>query len=93
MDSATKNEEKAKILDSEDACSIGSSKDLLSEKDEEKDRMLDENRLGFNLPTNDKSKSGDLDNLSVDSYWIDDDDENKLNENENQNDDTLEKIK
>lgn len=32
---------------------------------------LERGKLGFNLPTNDKTKSGQLDNLSVDSYWVD----------------------
>lgn len=31
---------------------------------------LETGKLGFNLPTNDTTKSGQLDNLSVDSYWV-----------------------
>ena len=41
---------------------IGNSDDLRED--------FDDKKLGFNLPTNDLSKSGDLDNISVDSYCI-----------------------
>jgi hypothetical protein len=32
---------------------------------------LEYGKLGANLPTNDQTKTGQLDNLSVDSYWVD----------------------
>ena len=32
---------------------------------------LNKFKLGWNLPTNDLSKSGQLDTISVDSYWVD----------------------
>ena len=50
-----------------DQDSIGDADDL---KEEE---QLNENKLGFDLPTNDLSKSGCLDDQSVDSYFIGDD--------------------
>lgn len=43
--------------------SIGSANDL--ENNEQ-----DKEKLGFNLPTNDKTKVGTLDTISVDSYWV-----------------------
>ena len=52
-----------------DQDSIGDADDL-KEKEEE---QLNENKLGFDLPTNDLSKSGCLDDQSVDSYFIGDD--------------------
>jgi hypothetical protein len=58
--------------DTWDTCSLESLRDILREMSGE---QLDQNKLGFNLPTNDKSKDGDLDNLSVDSFWIGDDEE------------------
>lgn len=33
-------------------------------------KNLECSKLGFNLPTNDSTKLGQLDNLSVDSYWV-----------------------
>ena len=33
---------------------------------------VDSNKLGWNLPTNDLSKAGQLDNISVDSYIVGD---------------------
>lgn len=46
----------------EDEDSIGGCEDLKE--------ILDDTRLGFNLPSNDYSKSGTLDDISVDSYWV-----------------------
>lgn len=67
----------------DDTGSIGSSFDLLADPDYEHHNNkhhhqktganLDQGKLGFNLPTNDTTKSGQLDSLSVDSYWIGDD--------------------
>jgi hypothetical protein len=42
--------------------------------------LLDSTKLGFDLPTNDSSKAGKLDQMSVDSYWVDDEHIQKINE-------------
>jgi hypothetical protein len=39
--------------------------------------LLEKNKLGFDLPTNDKTKDGDLDNMSVDSFWIGEDEQDE----------------
>ena len=52
------------------ADSIGDSSDLL----------LDKSKLGFDLPSNDQSKAGKLDQMSVDSFWVDDNDIKKIEE-------------
>ena len=49
-----------------DACSFGSTGDLLVEQE----TKLNINLLGFDLPINDKTKAGNLDNISADSFWI-----------------------
>ncbi len=67
------NEVESKTLDNSDAGSIGSADDLLDNNKNNKDF------LGFNLPTNDLTKSGQLDNISVDSYWINEDDIDDIN--------------
>ena len=53
-----------------DTDSIGSFEDL---------KDLDEKKLGFNLPTNDLSKAGNLDAISVDSYFVGDDELEDIN--------------
>ncbi len=52
--------------------SIGSSADLVGDDDDIKieNRNSRTGTLGWNLPTNDLLKAGNLDTLSVDSYWI-----------------------
>ncbi len=55
--------------------SIGSSDDLVREGEDNPDHKAINNsgagvNLGWNLPTNDLSKAGNLDTLSVDSYWV-----------------------
>ncbi len=70
------NEVEMKTLDNSDASSIGSADDLLTDQN---NNANDKNFLGFNLPTNDLTKSGQLDNISVDSYWINEDDIDDIN--------------
>ena len=36
--------------------------------------LLDKAKLGFDLPSNDLSKAGKIDQMSVDSFWINDED-------------------
>jgi hypothetical protein len=74
---------KKKCLEWE-SCSFGDTDDLL--KDEESDELCPA-KLGFELPTNDKTKVGTLDNLSVDSYWVGEEeiDENEENKQKNTN--------
>lgn len=52
--------------------SIGSSADLVGGGDDIKidHRNSCTGALGWNLPTNDLLKAGNLDTLSVDSYWV-----------------------
>jgi hypothetical protein len=55
--------------------SIGSSDDLVREDEDNTNHKANNNtgasvNLGWNLPTNDLSKAGNLDTLSVDSYWV-----------------------
>jgi hypothetical protein len=45
---------------------------------------LERERLGYDLPTNDTSKVGDLDNLSADSYWVGEDEDEDEEEDENE---------
>jgi hypothetical protein len=68
-------EEEQAINDNSDTNSIGNADDLLAECQPYK---LDLNKLGWNLPTNDLKKSGQLDNLSVDSYWIEEEELNNI---------------
>ena len=53
---------------------LGNCDDLLKEEGE----TLEGSKLGWNLPVNDTTKSGKLDSISVDSYWIDDVDINEI---------------
>jgi hypothetical protein len=69
------NEVERKMLDYSDDNSIGSADDLLTDQNNNKNKDF----LGFNLPTNDLTKSGQLDNISVDSYWINEDDIDDIN--------------
>ena len=52
--------------------SIGSSEDLVGGGEENMNEQSVSGiaSLGWNLPTNDLSKAGNLDTLSVDSYWV-----------------------
>ena len=52
--------------------SIGSSEDLVGggEENINEQSVSGIASLGWNLPTNDLSKAGNLDTLSVDSYWV-----------------------
>ena len=63
--------------------SIGSSGDLANETNALVNRQ--NATLGWNLPTNDTSKAGNLDTLSVDSYWVGEDELEEI-EKEKQND-------
>ncbi len=51
---------------------IEKDQDSIGDADDLKEEELNENKLGFNLPTNDLSKSGCLDDQSVDSYFVGD---------------------
>ena len=55
--------------------SIGSSDDLINGSNHASDgvNVATVGGLGWNLPTNDLTKAGTLDNLSVDSYWVGED--------------------
>jgi hypothetical protein len=57
----------SKLNNSWETCSIGSADDLINELEAE-----EKTKLGWNLPTNDKTKAGTLDDISVDSYWVED---------------------
>jgi hypothetical protein len=69
------------LVDRDDNDSIGSPCDLFDDSDKEVEEEtqqqqhldLEKKKLGFNLPTNDRTKSGQLDTLSVDSYWVGED--------------------
>jgi hypothetical protein len=67
--------------------SIGSADDLLTDPNNNKqvetggaNFIKDKLLLGFNLPSNDVAKSGQLDTMSVDSYWVDDEDIDQIEE-------------
>ena len=55
----------SKLNNSWETSSIGSADDLINEIEAE-----EKAKLGWNLPTNDKTKAGTLDDISVDSYWV-----------------------
>ena len=70
------NEVDRQILDNSDTDSIGSADDLI---DQNNNKNNNNNLLGFNLPTNDLTRSGQLDNISVDSYWINEEEIDDIN--------------
>ena len=72
------NEVDRKILDNSDTDSIGSADDLILDQNNNKNNN-NNNLLGFNLPTNDLTRSGQLDNISVDSYWINEEEIDDIN--------------
>jgi hypothetical protein len=69
--------------------SIGSSEDLVNDPNDSHDINVKSNEktanLGWNLPTNDVTKAGTLDTLSVDSYWVGEEEIEEI-EKEKQND-------
>ena len=70
------NEVDRQILDNSDTDSIGSADDLI---DQNNNKNNNNNLLGFNLPTNDLTRAGQLDNISVDSYWINEEEIDDIN--------------
>jgi hypothetical protein len=71
------NEVDRQILDNSDTDSIGSADDLIDQNNNKNNN--NNSLLGFNLPTNDLTRSGQLDNISVDSYWINEEEIDDIN--------------
>ena len=59
---------------------------LREEANAQENCALEPKKLGFHLPSNDKSKERALDTLSVDSYWVGEDEKDDEEARENKTD-------
>ena len=69
--------------------SDNSESNLIELKGKESKMILDKEKLGWNLPMHDVSKRGNIDRMSVDSFWVESSDDEgtdieiEINEDEN----------